>query len=178
LRFKLLTVTSLAAIVPGVSPLLQQYSAIRPAIPDVSTDLAGMQALAIEAARQHDVDPEMVLSVMAAESSYDPDAVSSRGAVGPMQLMPATARELGYDPSALNENIEAGTVYLGMMLSRYRHRKNGLELALAAYNAGPSSVKRHGGVPPFRETRDYIKRVLSRYREVARVRQASLALTN
>jgi soluble lytic murein transglycosylase-like protein len=106
----------------------------------------------------------MVLSILEAESEFQADAVSPSGAVGPMQVMPETARELGYDPGKWQENIQAGTVYLGMLLSRYHHHKNGVELALAAYNAGPNAVRKHRGVPPFRETRMYVRRVLNRYK--------------
>jgi soluble lytic murein transglycosylase-like protein len=134
--------------------------------PDIPTQIAEMQAVAVETAREHRVDPNMVLSVMATESGFRADAVSPKGALGPMQVMPDTARELGYDPANPRQNIEAGTVYLGMLLSRYRHRKNGVELALAAYNAGPTAVARYGGIPPYRETRNYVKKVLARYRSV------------
>jgi soluble lytic murein transglycosylase-like protein len=165
LRIKLLTVTSLAAIVPGVSPFIEKVSAIQPATtPDLSSQLADIQSVAVEAAREHQVDPNMVLSVMATESAFQADAVSPKGARGPMQVMPETARELGYDPSNVQQSIEAGTVYLGMMISRYRNRKNGVELALAAYNAGPTAVAKYGGIPPYRETRNYVKRVLAHYR--------------
>lgn len=169
LRIKLLTVTSLAAIMPGVSPLMHKVSAIQPvaapeATPDLVAGMADIQTVALEAARDHSVDPNMVLSVMATESSFQADAVSNRGALGPMQVMPETARELGFDPSNLRQSIQAGTVYLGMMMSRYRNRRNGVELALAAYNAGPTAVAKYRGIPPFPETRNYVKRVLAKYR--------------
>ncbi len=104
--------------------------------------------------------PELITAVIAAESNFNPDAVSSKGAQGLMQLMPATAASLGvrnvWDP---RQNILAGSDFLARLYAKY----NDLSLALAAYNAGEGSVARHGGVPPFRETRTYVQRVLSYY---------------
>lgn len=120
----------------------------------------------LDAARTHNVDAAFVLSVMAAESSWDHQALSPAGAIGLMQVMPSTAEELGYDPSDWQENIRAGTHYLGYLMQRYKHHKNGLQRAIAAYNAGPTNVDRYGGVPPFRETRTYVQRVLANYREI------------
>ena len=99
-------------------------------------------------------------AVIAAESNFDPDAVSRAGARGLMQLMPETAASMGvenihYPP----DNVRGGTRYLRMMIDRY----GDLVRALAAYNAGPKAVDRYGGVPPYRETRDYVRRVLNYY---------------
>ena len=117
-----------------------------------------MRALAIATARRHGLDPNLVLAVVAVESGFQPDAVSNKGAQGLMQLMPATARELGVadalDPA---QNLDGGTRYLRMLVAQYG---GDLGKALAAYNAGPGAVKRHGGVPPYRETHHYIDRVL------------------
>ena len=120
----------------------------------------------LDAARTHNVDAAFVLSVMTAESSWDQQALSPAGAIGLMQVMPSTAEELGYDPSDWQENIQAGAHYLGYLMQRYKRHKNGLHRAIAAYNAGPTKVDRYGGVPPFRETRRYVKRVLANYREI------------
>jgi soluble lytic murein transglycosylase-like protein len=115
-------------------------------------------------AHKHGVKPGIVSSIIAAESAYDQTAVSERGAVGLMQLMPDTAREYGVDPNIAEQNIEGGTRYLGSLLHRYRHCRNPLQRSIAAYNSGPGSVDRYRGVPPFRETRRYVKRVMTLYR--------------
>jgi hypothetical protein len=108
--------------------------------------------------RKSDFDPSLVSAVIRAESNFDPYARSRKGARGLMQLMPATARRLKvrrlYDPAS---NIRGGVEYLKELARRYGNR---LELALAAYNAGEEAVDQYGGVPPYRETVDYVKRVL------------------
>jgi soluble lytic murein transglycosylase len=112
-------------------------------------------------ARQHQVQPALVKAVIAAESNFDARAVSRKGAQGLMQLMPQTAARLGVkDPFQPTQNVSGGTRYLRLMLDRY----GDMERALAAYNAGPTAVDRHGGIPPYRETRDYVARVLTYYR--------------
>ncbi len=113
------------------------------------------------AAAKYDLDPNLVAAVIWAESSGDPNAVSKKGTRGLMQLMPATARELGVgnvlDPG---QNVDGGSHYLRRMLDEH---DGDLSLALAAYNAGPDAVRKYGGVPPYRETRDYVGRVLRVY---------------
>ena len=121
------------------------------------------------AARMHGIDAAVVLSIIKAESDFRSDAVSPKGAVGVMQLMPETAAELGYDPTVPEENIQAGTRYMSWLVDRYKHRRNGLSLAIAAYNAGPGNVDRYRGVPPFAETRSYVKRVMAYYKEYRRL---------
>jgi hypothetical protein len=117
-------------------------------------------------ARAHGVAPELVASVIAVESNFNPNAVSWRSARGLMQLMPDTAARLGvtrvFDPQ---QNIEAGTKYLKELLVRYR---GDLALTLAAYNAGPDRVGQFRSVPPYRETRDYVRRVTEKYRNTVR----------
>jgi soluble lytic murein transglycosylase-like protein len=119
-----------------------------------------------ESARAHGVAPELVASVIAVESNFNPNAVSWRSARGLMQLMPQTAARFGvtqvFDPQ---QNIEAGTKYLKELLLRY----NGdLALTLAAYNAGPDRVEQYRTVPPYRETRDYVRRVTEKFRTTYR----------
>ncbi|MDP7298183.1 MAG: lytic transglycosylase domain-containing protein [Myxococcota bacterium] len=112
-------------------------------------------------AREQSLQPALVKAVIAAESNFDPAAVSHKGAQGLMQLMPQTAASLGVlDPLHPMENVRGGSVYLRRMLDRY----GDLERALAAYNAGPDAVDRYGGVPPYRETQAYVRRVLTYYR--------------
>ena len=112
-------------------------------------------------ARENQVQPALVKAVIAAESNFDPGAVSRKGALGLMQLMPETAEQLGVeDPHQPSDNVRGGTRYLRSMLDRY----GDLSRALAAYNAGPTAVDRYGGVPPYPETRDYVNRVLTYYR--------------
>ena len=103
---------------------------------------------------------KLVDAVIRAESAYDPRAISRRGAMGLMQLMPATARELRVlDPFDPEQNLKGGTTYLRRMLDRFGR----VDLALAAYNAGPEAVRRYGGTPPYAETRGYVRRVLDYY---------------
>jgi hypothetical protein len=119
-----------------------------------------------DAARRHAVDESLIRAVIHAESAYRHDAVSPKGAQGLMQLMPATQRELAvadpYDPAL---NIDGGTRYLARLLDQFG---GDVDLASAAYNAGPDAVRRHGGIPPYDETREYVRRVrilLRRYRQ-------------
>lgn len=116
------------------------------------------EPLIMEYAATHSLRPELVRAVIQVESGFNPRARSPKGAMGLMQLMPETARDLGvvdaYDPA---DNIRGGTKYLRRLIDRYQGNE---ELALAAYNAGSGAVDRYGrAVPPFRETRDYVKRV-------------------
>ena len=105
------------------------------------------------------LSPALLEAVAWRESRFNPAAVSPKGALGTMQLMPATARELGVDPDDPEQNIAGGGLYLRRMLHRYG---GDLRLALAAYNAGPGAVDRHGGVPPYPETRAYVAAILGR----------------
>lgn len=118
------------------------------------------QQLASAAARKFALPESFVRSVMHAESGFRPDAISPKGAAGLMQLMPSTARDLGVDAKNPQANAEGGAAYLRQLLALYENRADQVLLALAAYNAGPAAVERWHGVPPFRETREYILRVL------------------
>lgn len=111
--------------------------------------------------KQYEVPPLLVAAVIQVESRWDPDAVSPKGAMGLMQLMPATAKGHGVtDPFDPAQNVEAGVAELSVQLRRH---KNEISMALAAYNAGGVAVKRYQGIPPYRETIDYIKKVLDLY---------------
>lgn len=108
------------------------------------------------------VDSALVRAVMHAESWFNPDAVSHAGAQGLMQLMPATQSRFGVtDPFDPLDNISAGVAYLAMLLKEFG---DNIELAVAAYNAGENAVREHGGIPPFAETREYVRRVNILYR--------------
>jgi soluble lytic murein transglycosylase-like protein len=114
------------------------------------------EELVREHSERQSLRPELVRAVIQVESGFNPSATSPKGAMGLMQLMPQTARSLGvtnaYDP---DENVRGGTVYLRQLLDKYGNE----QLALAAYNAGPGAVDKYDGVPPYRETKEYIRKV-------------------
>jgi soluble lytic murein transglycosylase-like protein len=116
------------------------------------------------ASRNYSVDPDLVRAVIQAESNYNPQAVSSKGAMGLMQLMPGTAREMAVaDPFDPEENIHGGVRYLSELL---RLLNNKLPLALAAYNAGPAKVLAKNEIPQIEETKDYVQKVLRNYKNL------------
>ena len=117
------------------------------------------------AAAKHRVPAAFIASIVAAESNFNCAAISPKGAIGLMQLMPETARQFGADPAVPAENIDAGTRYLRWLMERYQKRRNSINHVIAAYNAGPAMVDRYRGIPPFRETRMYVARVLGFLRQ-------------
>jgi soluble lytic murein transglycosylase-like protein len=134
-------------------------------IPDYSEELAKAatpyDSLIEERSEHHGADPRLVRAVVRVESNFDPAAVSRAGAMGLMQLMPLTARQYGTEnPFDPKQNLDAGIRHLQSLLEKY----DDLSFALAAYNAGGKAVERYGGVPPFRETQNYVRRVLEFYR--------------
>jgi len=142
--------------------LMKSQAAGKP-IADVAIDFHALRPdqayedLIREAAAKHDLDPNLIRAVMQTESAFNPHAVSRVGAQGLMQLMPGLSVELGVtDPFDPRQNIMAGARYLRQLLDA--HRGN-IRLTLASYNAGPGNVKRYKGVPPFRETRNYVRKI-------------------
>jgi soluble lytic murein transglycosylase-like protein len=129
--------------------------------PAMSIDRDGAEKLVREAADRHRVDPALVRAVIETESNWNPRAYSRKGAGGLMQLIPTTAQRYGaYDLFNPQQNIDAGVQHLKRLLERYN---GNLDLALAAYNAGEGAVDRAQGIPPFRETRDYVQKVQNAY---------------
>jgi soluble lytic murein transglycosylase-like protein len=124
-----------------------------------------LELLIQEASRQHSLPPALIKAVIRVESNFNPAATSPKGAQGLMQLMPKTADELQViNPYDVQENVWAGTRYLGMLLRKFNYR---LHLALAAYNAGPQRVEQWQDVPPIRETQDFVRDVCRNFLELA-----------
>ena len=122
-----------------------------------TTKSAPYEAMISEHARREQVAEDLVRAVIQVESAFNPRAVSTKGAMGLMQLMPATAREMGVrNPFDPDQNIRGGTAYLRRLLDRF---DGNVELALAAYNAGMGNVEKYGDIPPFKETKNYVKKV-------------------
>jgi soluble lytic murein transglycosylase len=134
------------------------------------------RAMVTHWAKRYRLDPNLVLGLIRAESGFDPNAVSKSGARGLMQLMPGTAADMNvnnaFDPE---QNIAGGTQYLAKLLEVFSNR---MDLALAAYNAGPSTVQDHKGVPPYKETRDYVKKVQQYARDFARGDESIVLASN
>jgi soluble lytic murein transglycosylase-like protein len=129
--------------------------------PTASLPPQAINQLVEETANRFQVDPQLVHAIIKVESQYDPNAVSSKGAMGLMQLIPKTAKRFGVEnPFNPKENIEGGVGYLKHLLNLYG---GDLSLSLAAYNAGEHAVERFGGIPSFAETRDYVQKVTDIY---------------
>lgn len=132
--------------------------------PTAAAAAPSVQDLIAEAASKHGLPQKFVASVARAESAQQQNAISPKGAIGVMQLMPSTARALGVNPEDVRENIEGGTKLLRDLLIQYQDDPDQVRKALAAYNAGPGAVKKYNGIPPYRETQTYVDRVLKNYR--------------
>lgn len=126
-------------------------------LPDYNGNYSGpLIAVAEAAARRHNVPPDLFLRLVQQESGWNPNARSNKGAIGLAQLMPATARSLGVDPNNVQQNLDGGARYLSQQYQTF----GSWRLALAAYNAGPGAVEQYGGVPPYRETQNYVRVIL------------------
>ena len=131
-----------------------------------------------DAAARHRVPAAFIASIVAAESNFNCAAISPKGAIGLMQLMPDTARQFGADPAVPAQNIDAGTRYLRWLMERYQKRRNSIHHVIAAYNAGPAMVDRYRGIPPFRETRMYVARVLGFLKQFSLSGKRDAAITD
>jgi hypothetical protein len=158
-----------SAAAPAPDPKPQNRKVKEKKLPTVSGKKAEhlFRSIIFRIAHRHRIDPAMVQAIIMAESSFNPNAVSKRGAIGLMQLMPNTAKSLGIkDPLNPERNITGGVLYFKKLLKEFH---GDVELALAAYNAGSRKVKKYQGVPPFKSTRVYIEKVFEYYRHYKRV---------
>lgn len=166
--------TSAISTPPGASTLQKVTDADRNAVDKVANaekhavlKLSEVHDLINAAAKKHGVSPVLVKSIVATESNFQSDALSPKGAVGLMQMMPATGQDLGADVTIPEQNVDAGTRYLRFLIDKYKKSRYPLRNAIAAYNAGFGAVDKYRGVPPFRETRGYVTRVMSFMRQFA-----------
>jgi hypothetical protein len=138
---------------------------------DTNLNPADLHEILARAGKEHNLDIDLLASVVKAESDGNPKAVSRAGARGLMQLMPGTAHELGVEDSYKpDQNVRGGSRYLDALLVRYN---DNVALALAAYNAGPEAVDKYHGIPPYRETRAYVARVIHEFNRRVRAREAA-----
>jgi soluble lytic murein transglycosylase-like protein len=146
---------------PEAAPMIDSYApvVVQP-MPAPTPSQNGVRQHIQHAAARYGINSELVDAVAWQESRYNPRARSSAGAIGVMQLMPGTARQLGVtNPHDVRQNVAGGTAYLREQLERFG---NNVPLALAAYNAGPGAVMKYGGIPPYRETQDYVRKIMRR----------------
>ncbi len=152
-----------SAMLADVEHIPEPAAAPAPPPPPPEPASKSIKDLITEAADRHGLPPEIVHAIVMTESAYNAKAISPKGAIGLMQLMPGTARALQADPHNVVENIDAGTRLLRDLLIKYQHDDRPVSKALAAYNAGPGAVAKYKGVPPYRETVNYVDKVLARY---------------
>lgn len=145
---------------PATAPLTSEQPKAAAIAPTPADKPLTPCELVTQAAEKAGLPPALVHSVARAESAYQPNAVSNKGAIGIMQLMPGTAAQLHADPNDPKQNAEAGAMYLRELLVKY---DGTVSKALAAYNAGPGAVDKYHGVPPYRETINYVNRVITQY---------------
>jgi len=149
---------------------VKDAAAPAPEITEAKLSPADLHEMLAKAGGEHNLDVDLLASLVKAESGGNVRAVSRTGARGLMQLMPGTANELGVQDSFKpDQNVRGGSTYLDVLLTRYR---NNLALALAAYNAGPAAVDRYRGIPPYRETRAYVARVIHEFNRRVLAREA------
>lgn len=157
------TPTPSAELDEDIAPKIKEAVELKSKI-DLKAQSTNIEELIETFSDKYGVDGDFIKAIIKQESGFNPNATSKKGAMGLMQLMPKTAESLGvldaYNPS---QNIEGGVKYLKSLLEKY---DNNRELALAAYNAGPSAVKKYGGIPPYKETQNYVKSIMSTYDKV------------
>ena len=151
-------------VAPSVAPAATAASGVALADQSPRPSLSP-QELVTRAAVHAGLPPAIVHSIARAESGYREDAISPKGAIGLMQLMPKTAAELDADPRDPAQNADAGARYLRDLLQKYENDPHQVSKAVAAYNAGPAAVDKYNGVPPYRETIQYVNRVLKEYQK-------------
>lgn len=145
-----------------IDGLIQNYIIIK----NDELPLQQVQALShaiIYYSYQYGIDPLLVTAMISCESCFSQDSTSSAGAIGLTQLMPATAEAVGVNPYDANQNIEGGCSYLATQIKNFSQTATPVELALAAYNAGPNAVWKHGGIPPYAETQNYVENIRAEY---------------
>lgn len=149
------------SILAGTAILLAAYQSGANGAAKKSYDRSDLRKLVVDVSQEHGVDPKLVDALVRVESDYDPRAISRRGAQGLMQLMPDTADRLDVgDPFDPEENVRGGVREISRLVDRYA---GNLQLALAAYNAGEGAVARYRGIPPYKETRSYVSKILTLY---------------
>ena len=146
-----------------VKSIVEEPDPNKPVKPIAKTAQQSTREMIHAAAKANGLPPKIVESIASVESGFKTNAVSPKGAIGVMQLMPGTARQLGVDPNDVEQNIQGGARLLRDLLIRYENDPDQLRKALAAYNAGPGAVARHGGIPPYKETQDYVRKVLRKF---------------